>query len=207
MKKIALVIAMVALYVHSAMAQVDRIEISASYGFAPATGIIKDMYEIETDDLKFNSFDDAEKWGAITANVNLRLTEKFALGLSYTFSQLSQDAGYQIKDVTIATFSNQELSYNSLMLNIKKAWMSTRFVTVYSRISGGVTFIKIKGDVDTFIKIKGDDDFLSSYEESKKYVAFQVSPIGVEVGNNLAVFLEGGFGTMGILQGGVRLRL
>lgn len=196
MKKIALVIAMVALYVHSAMAQVDRIEISASYGFAPATGIIKDMYEIETDDLKFNSFDDAEKWGAITANVNLRLTEKFALGLSYTFSQLSQDAGYQIKDVTIATFSNQELSYNSLMLNIKKAWMSTRFVTVYSRISGGVTFIKIKGD----------DDFLS-YEESKKYVAFQVSPIGVEVGNNLAVFLEGGFGTMGILQGGVRLRL
>lgn len=196
MKKIALVIAMVALYVHSAMAQVDRIEISASYGFAPATGIIKDMYEIETDDFKFNSFDDAEKWGAITANVNLRLTEKFALGLSYTFSQLSQDAGYQIKDVTIATFSNQELSYNSLMLNIKKAWMSTRFVTVYSRISGGVTFIKIKGD----------DDFLS-YEESKKYVAFQVSPIGVEVGNNLAVFLEGGFGTMGILQGGVRLRL
>mgnify|MGYP003548438962 FL=1 len=196
MKKIALVIAMVALYVHSAMAQVDRIEISASYGFAPATGIIKDMYEIETDDLKFNSFDDAEKWGAITANVNLRLTEKFALGLSYTFSQLSQDAGYQIKDVTIATFSNQELSYNSLMLNIKKAWMSTRFVTVYSRISGGVTFIKIKGD----------DDILS-YEESKKYVAFQVSPIGVEVGNNLAVFLEGGFGTMGILQGGVRLRL
>ncbi len=196
MKKIALVIAMVALYVHSAMAQVDRIEISASYGFAPATGIIKDMYEIETDDFKFNSFDDAEKWGAITANVNLRLTEKFALGLSYTFSQLSQDAGYQIKDVTIATFSNQELSYNSLMLNIKKAWMSTRFVTVYSRISGGVTFIKIKGD----------DDFLP-YEESKKYVAFQVSPIGVEVGNNLAVFLEGGFGTMGILQGGVRLRL
>ena len=196
MKKIALVIAMVALYVHSAMAQVDRIEVSASYGFAPATGIIKDMYEIETDDLKFNSFDDAEKWGAITANVNLRLTEKFALGLSYTFSQLSQDAGYQIKDVTIATFSNQELSYNSLMLNIKKAWMSTRFVTVYSRISGGVTFIKIKGD----------DDFLS-YEESKKYGAFQVSPIGVEVGNNLAVFLEGGFGTMGILQGGVRLRL
>lgn len=196
MKKIALVIVMVALYVHSAMAQVDRIEISASYGFAPATGIIKDMYEIETDDLKFNSFDDAEKWGAITANVNLRLTEKFALGLSYTFSQLSQDAGYQIKDVTIATFSNQELSYNSLMLNIKKAWMSTRFVTVYSRISGGVTFIKIKGD----------DDILS-YEESKKYVAFQVSPIGVEVGNNLAVFLEGGFGTMGILQGGVRLRL
>ena len=196
MKKIALVIAMVALYVHSAMAQVDRIEISASYGFAPATGIIKDMYEIETDDLKFNSFDDAEKWGAITANVNLRLTEKFALGLSYTFSQLSQDAGYQIKDVTIATFSNQELSYNSLMLNIKKAWMSTRFVTVYSRISGGVSFIKIKGD----------DDILS-YEESKKYVAFQVSPIGVEVGNNLAVFLEGGFGTMGILQGGVRLRL
>lgn len=196
MKKIALVIAMVALYVHSAMAQVDRIEISASYGFAPATGIIKDMYEIETDDLKFNSFDDAEKWGAITANVNLRLTEKFALGLSYTFSQLSQDAGYQIKDVTIATFSNQELSYNSLMLNIKKAWMSTRFVTVYSRISGGVTFIKIKGDDDIF-----------SYEESKKYVAFQVSPIGVEVGNNLAVFLEGGFGTMGILQGGVRLRL
>ena len=196
MKKIALVIAMVALYVHSAMAQVDRIEISASYGFAPATGIIKDMYEIETDDLKFNSFDDAEKWGAITANVNLRLTEKFALGLSYTFSQLSQDAGYQIKDVTIATFSNQELSYNSLMLNIKKAWMSTRFVTVYSRISGGVTFIKIKGD----------DDILS-YEESKKYVAFQVSPIGVEVGNNLAVFLEGGFGTMGVLQGGVRLRL
>lgn len=196
MKKIALLIAMVALYVHSAMAQVDRIEISASYGFAPATGIIKDMYEIETDDFKFNSFDDAEKWGAITANVNLRLTEKFALGLSYTFSQLSQDAGYQIKDVTIATFSNQELSYNSLMLNIKKAWMSTRFVTVYSRISGGVTFIKIKGD----------DDFLS-YEESKKYVAFQVSPIGVEVGNNLAVFLEGGFGTMGILQGGVRLRL
>lgn len=196
MKKIALVIAMVALYVHSAMAQVDRIEISASYGFAPATGIIKDMYEIETEDLKFNSFDDAEKWGAITANVNLRLTEKFALGLSYTFSQLSQDAGYQIKDVTIATFSNQELSYNSLMLNIKKAWMSTRFVTVYSRISGGVTFIKIKGD----------DDILS-YEESKKYVAFQVSPIGVEVGNNLAVFLEGGFGTMGILQGGVRLRL
>ncbi len=193
--------AVVAMFAETAMAQIDRLEITASYGFAPATGIIKDMYEIETDELNFNSFDDAEKWGAINANFNLRLTEKFAIGLSYTFSQISQQAGYtldtSIGSIGISTFSTQEISHNSIMLNIKKAWISTRFVNVYSRLAGGVTIIKLKGDMGEAI----------SYEESKKYAAFQISPIGVEVGNNLAVFMEAGFGTMGILQGGVRLRL
>jgi hypothetical protein len=196
MKKLMLAFAFVVFTANSATAQLDRLEVAASYGFAPATGIIKDMYEISNESLDFNSFGDADKWGAINANFNLRLTEGFAIGLSYTFSQLSQTAGYEVKGITINKLSNQELSYNSIMLNVKKAWVSTRFITVYSRLAGGITLIKIKGV----------DDVLS-YEESENYIAFQVSPIGVEVGNNLAVFLEGGFGTMGVLQGGVRLRL
>lgn len=198
MKKALALIAVVAFFATSALAQIDRLEISASYGFAPATGIIKDMYELEIDDINFNSFKDADKWGALTGNFNLRLTEKFAIGLSYTYSQLSQNAGVEIKGVEIPILSKQDLTYNSLMLNLKKAWVETRFITVYSRLAGGITLIKLKSNKDSE---------LSDYEESKKYAAFQISPIGVEVGNNIAVFMEGGFGTMGVLQGGVRLRL
>lgn len=198
MKKLLTLFGAVAFFATSALAQIDRLEISASYGFAPATGIIKDMYELKIDDINFNSFKDADKWGALTGNFNLRLTEKFAIGLSYTYSQLSQNAGVVIKGVEIPILSKQDLTYNSLMLNLKKAWVETRFITVYSRLAGGITLIKLKSNKDSE---------LSDYEESKKYAAFQISPIGVEVGNNIAVFMEGGFGTMGVLQGGVRLRL
>lgn len=184
----------------TAVAQIDRIEVGASYGFAPATGIIKKMSEISIDELSTDEFKNADKLGAVSANVNFRLTKGFGVGLIYSYSTLKQDINAHLSAAAPVTPCEQTYKYHSIMPQIKFSWVNTRLITIYTRLAGGITIISTERMTTELADKK-------TWTDSKKYAAFQISPIGVELGNNLALFLEGGFGTMGILQGGVRLRL
>ena len=77
------------------------------------------------------------------------------------------------------------------MPRFKAEWLHGRIFTLYSSLAAGVTFYK-----DSFV---GDTD-------NKVVFAWQLSPIGIEVGDMIAGFAEFGIGQLGVAQIGVRVR-
>ena len=67
------------------------------------------------------------------------------------------------------------------MPHLKMRWLNLRILSLYSRIGVGLS-------------------------ESARQWAFQVSPIGVEIGGKVAAYAEAGIGTMGSLVAGLRFR-
>lgn len=120
-------------------------------------------------------------WGALTAAVNFDVMPKLKLGVSYTFSS--------------ASFKHHDESayYNVIMANAYYRYYSNSIVRLYGHLGIGA-------DITAF----SDDDM-----GTKGYFAFQVSPLGAEVGLSpkTAIFAELGYGAQGLLQAGVRFNL
>ena len=81
--------------------------------------------------------------------------------------------------------------YYSIMPHLKMRWLNLRILSLYSRIGVGLTFTESSGE---------------GQSESARQWAFQVSPIGVEIGGKVAAYAEAGIGTMGSLVAGLRFR-
>ena len=81
--------------------------------------------------------------------------------------------------------------YYSIMPHLKMRWRNLRILSLYSRIGVGLTFTESSGE---------------GQSESARQWAFQVSPIGVEIGGKVAAYAEAGIGTMGSLVAGLRFR-
>lgn len=121
-------------------------------------------------------------WGGITAGVNFKVMPKLWIGPSYTFSSTSQE------DSTI------DLYYHVIMLNARYEYYRNSLVTLYGHAGMGVDI--------THISYKHES-------KNKGYFAFQISPIGAQVGvgSGFSVFGELGFGAQGLMQFGVRYNL
>lgn len=122
-------------------------------------------------------------WGALTAGVNFRVAPSFDLGLTYTFSS----ASYKHID-------DANAYYHVIMLNGKYDYWRNSIVRLYAHAAAGVDITHIT---------------VNDWSENKAYFAFQVSPIGAEVGLSrvASMFGELGFGAQGLLQVGFRLNL
>lgn len=122
-------------------------------------------------------------WGAVTAGVGFKVMPSFSLGLSYTFSSAS------FKHVEDAN-----AYYHVIMLNGKYDYWSNSIVCLYAHGALGVDITHLAA---------GD------YSKNKAYCAFQVSPLGAEVGLSrvATMFGELGFGAQGLVQVGVKLNL
>lgn len=81
--------------------------------------------------------------------------------------------------------------YYSIMPHLKMRWLNLRILSLYSRVGVGLTFTESSGE---------------GQSESARQWAFQVSPIGVEIGGKVAAYAEAGIGTMGSLVAGLRFR-
>ena len=81
--------------------------------------------------------------------------------------------------------------YYSIMPHLKMRWLNLRILSLYSRIGVGLTFTESSGE---------------GQSESARQWAFQVSPIGVEIGGKVAAYAEAGIGTTGSLVAGLRFR-
>lgn len=122
-------------------------------------------------------------WGALTAGVNFKVLPKFWIGPSYTFSSAS------------FKHSDANAYYHVIMLNGRYEYWRNSIVTLYGHLGIGADITHIS-----------DDD---GYEKNRGYFAFQVSPLGAQVGISRAFTLFGelGFGAQGLLQVGFRLNL
>ena len=84
-----------------------------------------------------------------------------------------------------------QVVYSSTLPNVKWNWMNLKVVSFYSRLGAGASFSRSE--------VGGESDKSTQF-------AFQVSPVGVEVGGRVAAYAEAGIGTSGCLLVGVRYR-
>ena len=101
-------------------------------------------------------------------------------GVSYTFSSAS------------FKHSDENAYYHVLMANAFYRYYSNSIVRLYGHLGIGADITHLSDDRGT-----------------KGYFAFQISPLGAEVGLSpkTAIFAELGYGAQGLLQAGVRFNL
>lgn len=185
MKKKMILLALLLVFAAPGFAQkqgMPRSEVSLSYGVGPVTNWIDTYSDILTGILS-GSNSNMSSWGAATLGYNFRLTRNFSIGAQAIYSSNRSElknSGIQIKN-----------RYWSVMPNVKWSWLNLKIVSLYSRLGAGATFSKAKS---------------GGTADSSTQFAFQVSPIGIEVGGNLAAYAEVGIGTSGCLMAGVRYR-
>lgn len=143
-----------------AHAQLGRGEISVGYGVAPVTDWI-DAYSdklLDVLDMKDASMD---SWGGVSVNYTFRIVGGLGVGATFVYSGNNQ----RLAGKKIST------DYYSIMPHLKMRWLNLRILSLYSRVGVGLTFTESSGE---------------GQSESARQWAFQVSPIGVEIGGKVA---------------------
>lgn len=182
MKKTTLCIALLFTLVFAVSAQSDfkRHEVSIGYGFKPTSDWIDSFSDaFVSPAIKSNS---DSSFGTLSLTYNYRLSEMFGVGGVFSYSNRKKDWGASYKE---------KLNYYTIMPRVKAEWIHGKIFTLYSAVAAGVTIYS---------------DKFGSETESKVCFGWQVSPIGIEVGNCIAGFAELGVGQLGIGQVGVRCR-
>lgn len=124
-------------------------------------------------------------WGAVTAGVDFKLLPGFSFGPSYTISSTTTKGGPD----------HSSILYNVILLNGKYQYYSNRIVRLYAHVGLGAEISHMR------------PKYFDSY--NKGYFAYQITPLGAEaqVGNNVSLYGELGFGAQGLLQVGVKFGL
>ena len=123
-------------------------------------------------------------WGALNAGVNFKVAPGFWLGPSYTFSSTDTKGEHSSK-----------IAYHAIMLNGRYDYWRNSIVKLYAHAGIGVLI--------SHMQPRGGDSY------NKTYCAFQLVPLGAEVGlsRSVAMFGEVGYGAQGLLQVGLRFNL
>ena len=182
MKKSVILAAILLVALPAAAQRRHRQELSVSYGWASTSTWI-DHYSDLLSDIVPHAAGDVTGWGGVTVSYDLYLLAGLSAGASVVYSSNERkfaDTGTKIDN-----------RYWSVLPHAKWRWLNLRVVTFYSRLGAGVTFARAKGAGD---------------KESATQFAFQVSPVGVEVGGRIAAYAEAGIGTSGCLLVGGRYR-
>ena len=114
---------------------------------------------------------------------NFNIAPNFWIGPSYTFSSTSRKH-----------HSDNKFYYHAIMLNGRYNYYRNSIVTVYGKVGIGSIITH-----ETY-----DDE-----SENKGYFAFQLTPVGAQVGlsNTVSIFGEAGFGAQGLIQVGFKIHL
>lgn len=123
-------------------------------------------------------------WGAINAGVDFTIMPGMRIGPSYTFSSTTTKGKHGSK-----------IAYNAIMFNYSYDYFRNSIVKLYGHAGLGVEI--------SHMMPRGLDSY------NKTYFAYQITPVGAEVGlgNSLSMFGELGFGAQGLLQVGIKYRL
>lgn len=181
-KKLSLV-AVALLIAASTFAQGSRRqEITLSYGVAPVTDWM-DSYSNLLAGSVVGSDTKSTGWGAVSLGYSFRVIGGLRVGAQLIYSSNTQTIERSNSDT-----SNQ---YWSILPTVKWNWLNLKIVSIYARAGAGVTFARAS--------------YNGQHDNSTQF-AFQVSPVGVEVGGRLAGYAEAGIGTAGCVLAGIRYR-
>lgn len=169
-------------------------EISVSLGELPATAIL-DVY---TNSLAFASCDldgDIESSVALNVDYTRRVNKWLNLGVLVNYGRTKFDCVNQ--DNT--PYGVDKIHSLSVLPTAKFNWFRREHVTMYSRLSLGLTY---QHDHMTY-----NDQTKADYKNDDAFLNMQVSPFGIEAGSShVRAFTELGLGQAGMLQFGIRFR-
>lgn len=142
------------------------------------------------------SFADASKItntgsNCFMAGVDTRLFRGLSIGFMVNFEQIQSQVTYNTS--TIPSVNNFTTNSISLMPRLNYKWIDKRVFSLYSGVSGGPSFAYYKG-VDKSNVAQNAMEIIPS---------LQIQAIGIRVGAKWNFFLEAGYGSTGVLNGGL----
>ena len=198
MKKLILILSLMAFLSSSAWAQVDiipglRQEISIGYGNQPVTG-----YQ-----WRWNSswyyYQTTDNVGAFIGTYTYRINGEIGIGLTYCYDP--RRLGYFTNKTLETPVCDLDESSHTVMLHVKSNWLNKKWFSLYSKAGVGLAFWKYK-----LIQYHSDMYEIRLPEQNSCF-AYQLVPIGIEVGSEqFAGFFQVGIGMEGCLSAGLRFR-
>lgn len=172
-------------------------EVSLSYGGLPVADLLS-HYEnyFNPKEGSVNLFDDKGKFGSVNVSYLFFPDEEWGVGLVYSYT--NSDKRIVANKKIMGDFFN---SFHSICPSFKYNWYNYNFITLYSRLNAGVAIATSKA---SFLDEKAHPAEATS---TKAFFMYQVSPIGIELGRQVAGFVEVGFGHMGTAMAGIRYKM
>lgn len=171
-------------------------EVSLSYGGLPVVDLLGYYENYFTPSASQASlYDDKGKFGAFNISYLFYPDENWGLGLVYSYT--NSDKLILNNKKIAGDFYN---SFHSICPSFKYNWYNYNFITLYSRVNAGIAIATTKA---SYISQKQ----VEQKTATKAFFMYQVSPIGIEVGRQVAGFVEAGFGHMGTVMAGLRYRM
>lgn len=171
-------------------------EVSLSYGGLPVVDLLGYYENYFTPSASQTSlYDDKGKFGAFNISYLFYPDENWGVGLVYSYT--NSDKRILNNNKIAGDFYN---SFHSICPSFKYNWYNYNFITLYSRVNAGVAIATTKA---SYISQKQVEQKIAT----KAFFMYQVSPIGIEVGRQVAGFVEVGFGHMGTAMAGLRYRM
>lgn len=172
-------------------------EVSLSYGGLPVLDLLSyyDGY-FKPSDTRPGFYDDKGKFGSLNISYTFFPDETWGIGLVYSYT--NSDKRIINESKVLGDFSN---SFHTIAPSFKYNWYNRDFITLYSRMNAGLAIATTR---ESYV---GDRPDQIESTKVKAFFMYQVSPIGIEVGRQIAGFVEAGFGHMGTVMAGLRYRL
>ena len=199
MRKLIVFAVVVMISAMGAKAQSDEFpnEIGVSYGLGVSLigdGIGHGIGAGVVDAITGRKWTNDKQFGSLGVEYFRHLNNpRLAVGGIVTFSQYGEDVEYQgVKE------GERKRRYISVMPSVKYYYVDKKSFGLYSKVGLGGMLLNCKSE-----DIKNG----KSDSDSKLFVAYQVSALGLEVGSqNIRAFLEGGVGEQGIVLAGLRCK-
>ncbi len=168
-----------------------RVTISAGFGLLTVPEVIEGVGDLLGTALTGGTvrYEDGSFTGALLVGVKFSTRTNFKFGIDGVYEKFTKKVYSQSSNQLLG---ESEGKYVSIIPRADYYWVNKRAVRFYSGIGAGVSFAEQKFDDD-----KANDVIF----------AFNVAPVGVELGTTIAFFGEVNFGYNGLINAGLRLRL
>lgn len=120
--------------------------------------------------------------------------------LKFTISGLAAFETVNQKSGGNSDYVQTKNKYTTLMARLQWNYFGLVLVHFYGGVGAGVAHVK------STVEEASDATKVGNASSASKF-AYQITPLGVRVGRKLCVYLEGGYGYLGALNGGIRLGL
>lgn len=184
-------------YVQPQKVRKSRIAVTFGYGYSAVTSY--DSYANKRFPFVHNNFPNAQNVppghitgsiGTISIGFNYEITPWLELNVPFVYSHNSGRQEFRQE-----TNTGQKDNWVTLLPNLRINWMRNNWLSVYSRVGVGL------GLGNRWVSVDQD-------QSTKAIFAYQVSPVGIEMGKgNFCFFVEGGYGFTGAVTAGIKLKV
>lgn len=187
MKKKYLSFTIAMLFSIAVFAQESKLEVRAGYGVLSAQAMGSVLSNAIVGGLSGYEKSDISTGGALTFSLLFNPQNRVSFGLDFGYEKL--DVVYKSDSQPNVTSTDR---YITVMPRVDLRYVNKESFSLYGSLAAGGSFLSVG---------RGN--------ESEQGVAFayQITPLGIRFGNNIALFAEAGFGFRGLLNAGLSVRL